>query len=321
MSMRRTTMLAGAVALAVGAVAVGARSTQARQAWAAASHGAAPGRLGSWLSSQMDGPSYRAMAEALDLRPDDVVLDVACGWGEFLHAHAAGASRVAGADIAPAKVELARQRLANRVDSGTAEVVVADAAQLPWPDGSFTAVTCMNAFPFFSDPKAVLAEMYRVLRPAGRVVVSLTATSEAAARGMVEAAGFDHVDVSRAPTAGQHGLISRALHLLRADEMDVVVGFKPVAPPGRTSGGTSGGKYGALARLLGTQARSEVQLTFDEISDAVPGGLPPSAYKHASWWANDASGRRVQARAWMAAGWRTSHVDVKGQEVTFAKEG
>ena len=42
------------------------------------------------------------------------------------------------------------------------------------------------------------------------------------------------------------------------------------------------GKYDALTRSLDGQGGPEVRLTFSEISDAVPGGLPPSAYRHAA---------------------------------------
>ncbi len=205
--------------------------------------------MGSWLNSLGDGPSYRAFAQVLDVGPEDEVLDVACGWGEFLVNHAAGARRVAGVDLTPAKVELARTRLADRIRAGSAEVVVADAARLPWPDGSFTAVTCMDAFPFFPDPQAVLAEFFRVLRPGGRAVVSFgaerlpegvesrqargvagtyTAISETSARRMVETAGFDPVVLSWAPVAGDHRVVGSVLRALGGDEIDVVIGYKPV---------------------------------------------------------------------------------------------
>lgn len=321
------------LAATAGAVAWASRSDRAKQAREAASRGAAPGRLGSRLNSLMDGPSYRAVAEALGLRPDDALLDVACGWGEFLVTYAAQARRVAGVDLAPAKVALARERLADRIANGTAEVVVADAGRLPWPDGSFTAVTCMDAFPFFADPQAVLAEMYRVLQPGGRAVMSFaaerlpegvqsrqarglagtyTALSEATATRMVQDAGFAQVSLSWTSVAGDHELIGRVLRRLGGDQMDIVVGYKPLR--------RAVSKYDALVHLLEADGRSEVHLTFQEISDAVRGGLPDSAYKYAAWWANKPDGRHVQARAWTSAGWRTSHLDLDRQEVTFTRQ-
>lgn len=240
-----------ALAATAGAVTWATRSADARQALQSMSHGAAPGRLGSWANSRMDGPSYRAMAEAVEVQPDDDLLDIACGWGEFLVTYATPARRVAGVDLAPAKVALARERLADRVAHGSAEIVVADAASVPWPDGSFTAVTCMDAFPFFPDPGAVLTEMYRVLRPGGRAVVSFaaerlpegvasrqarglagtyTAISEATATRLVEDAGFAPVSLTWTSIAGDHRLIGSVLRLFGGDEMDVVVGHKPAGP-------------------------------------------------------------------------------------------
>lgn len=247
--MRRFWVVTGLAIAAAGTAVAAARFRGTKQARGAVAHGAAPGRLGSWLNSTMDGPSYRAFAEALDLRPDDELLDVACGWGEFLVTYAAGARRVAGADLTPAKVRLARQRLASRIEGQTADVVVADAAELPWPDAEFTAVTCMDAFPFFDDPQAVLAEFFRVLRPGGRVVVSFaaeqlpegvearqsrgfagayTVISATRATALVESSGFEQVHLTWAPIAGHHQVVGAALRRLGGDQMDIVVGHKPI---------------------------------------------------------------------------------------------
>lgn len=248
--MRTGAVVAGGTAAAAAAVVWATRSAGARQSLEAMSHGAAPGRLGSWMNSWMDGPTYRAFAQVLDLRHEDELLDVACGWGEFLVSYANGARRVTGVDLAPAKVALARKRLVGRIRAGTAEVIVADALRLPFPDAIFTAVTCIDAFPFFPDPQAVLSEMFRVLRPGGRCVVTFaaqqlppgvtsrtahgfsgtyTAISEATARSMVESAGFDPVTVSWVPVAGGHERVGAVLRVVAGAELeDIVIGRKPL---------------------------------------------------------------------------------------------
>ena len=47
-----------------------------------------------------------------------------------------------------------------------------DASALPWPDGAFDLVTSLEALEFFPRPRRALAEMTRVLRPGGTLVVS-----------------------------------------------------------------------------------------------------------------------------------------------------
>jgi ubiquinone/menaquinone biosynthesis C-methylase UbiE len=120
------------------------------------------------------GPSgcyHEAVAGRLDVQPDDVLLDVACGSALFLRRYAGRARRVAGLDHSPVQVGLACHVLRRRIDAGTAEVVAGDAAAMPWAEGTFTAVTC-NCLSCIGEGEQALAEMYRVLRPGGRIVVA-----------------------------------------------------------------------------------------------------------------------------------------------------
>lgn len=162
--MRRSVCIAGAVA--VIAAAVGIRRSRAARAIVP---GAMPGRLGSWVNSYLNRPLYALMADALDIRPEDNLLDVASGSGVFLADYASAAGQVAGIDLCEPKVELARERLHDRIAAGTAEVVAGDARSLPWEDDVFSAVTSMDAWGFvlLPDPAPVLSEMHRVLRSGG----------------------------------------------------------------------------------------------------------------------------------------------------------
>jgi hypothetical protein len=73
-------------------------------------------------------------------------------------------------------------------------------------------------------------------------------------------------------------------------------------------------KYEPL-RVWLMSAPHPAETAFDQLARLV-GGLPPSAYRHRAWWANDAS--HVQARAWLDAGWRVSEVNLDAQRVEFS---
>ena len=106
---------------------------------------------------------YTAVAEVVDLQPDDELLDIGCGPGAFLAAKAQHVRRVVGLDPSPTMLHAAERRLADRIAAGTARLVAGSAAELPFGDGEFTAVTAIFA-------PLSHAEAFRVLRPGGRLV-------------------------------------------------------------------------------------------------------------------------------------------------------
>lgn len=72
-------------------------------------------------------------------------------------------------------------------------------------------------------------------------------------------------------------------------------------------------RYDSLATLLLGRPHGVVELSFEEIDDAV-GGLPPSARRYREWWANSES---PQGRAWRSAGYRVEEVGVAAERVRF----
>jgi demethylmenaquinone methyltransferase/2-methoxy-6-polyprenyl-1,4-benzoquinol methylase len=108
----------------------------------------------------LDQAWRRRTVAALALPKGAVVLDLACGTGDFSRLGVRRGYRVVGADLS------AGMLAAN--GEGT-PVVEADAARLPFPDGTFDGVVCGYALRNFTDLEATLAESARVLRPGGRL--------------------------------------------------------------------------------------------------------------------------------------------------------
>ncbi len=98
------------------------------------------------------------------------VLDVACGAAHAAEPLAQHVRHVVGIDLTPALLALGAQRLR---DQGVANVLlqVADAEALPFVDESFDIVYCRSSLHHFADPHRAVAEMVRVCRQGGRIVL------------------------------------------------------------------------------------------------------------------------------------------------------
>jgi len=98
------------------------------------------------------------------------VLDVGCGDGTLAAVFAGdGAARVVGCDPDARMIARARARAGsggNRLD-----LAIARSQCLPFPDASFDVVTCITVLAFVPDANAAIAEMARVLRPGGKLVI------------------------------------------------------------------------------------------------------------------------------------------------------
>jgi ubiquinone/menaquinone biosynthesis C-methylase UbiE len=136
------------------------------------------GRLMLRVMNVMHGAIYKNTADVLRPQPDDDVLEVGCGNGHFLKKYASSARSVAGLDLSELCIESAKKKHRKRIGAGTAEFVRGDAAQLPWEDSRFSAVTSMGSFVGFRQPLQSLKELHRVLRPGGRVVLSIEWNAE-----------------------------------------------------------------------------------------------------------------------------------------------
>jgi len=98
------------------------------------------------------------------------VLDLCCGSGDLCFlAEESGTGTVTGADFTLPMLAVARRRRIEKASA--ARVVQADALELPFPDGSFDALTVAYGLRNIADAEASLREMRRVLAPGGRAVI------------------------------------------------------------------------------------------------------------------------------------------------------
>jgi demethylmenaquinone methyltransferase / 2-methoxy-6-polyprenyl-1,4-benzoquinol methylase len=124
------------------------------------------------------GMHHRWRERAVDLSqvgPGDRALDVATGTGDLaiaLKRRVGQAGEVIGSDFSDRMLELARRK------SDAVKFEWGNALELPYEDGSFNAVTVGFGARNFSDLAAGLAEMARVTRSGGRVVVLEITTPE-----------------------------------------------------------------------------------------------------------------------------------------------
>jgi ubiquinone/menaquinone biosynthesis C-methylase UbiE len=118
------------------------------------------------LNGWYERPAMVELAGDVDGRR---VLDVGCGSGPLVAALRERGGAVTGLDSSPAMVDLARRRL-----GADAELHVADRGErLPFDDASFDVVTASLVLHYLEDWDAPLRELHRVLRPGGRLVLSV----------------------------------------------------------------------------------------------------------------------------------------------------
>jgi demethylmenaquinone methyltransferase / 2-methoxy-6-polyprenyl-1,4-benzoquinol methylase len=129
--------------------------------------------LNAVLSAQLHHGWRRFAATQAALKPGDAALDICTGTGDFAFelARRVGATgRVIGADFSAPMVAYGEEKRRKR-PLPQVRMMLADAQNLPFPDNSFDAVTVGFGIRNVADRPRGFAEMARVTRPGGRVVV------------------------------------------------------------------------------------------------------------------------------------------------------
>jgi len=109
----------------------------------------------------------------VEISENATVLDIGCGGGRTLErlASLARLGKAIGIDYSKDSVTVARKRNQRLIDSGRVEIVHGSVSSMPFPDATFDFVSAVETYYFWSDIAGGLAEVGRVMKPSGQLVI------------------------------------------------------------------------------------------------------------------------------------------------------
>ena len=101
------------------------------------------------------------------------ILDIGCGGGRTLErlASLTRLGKAVGIDYSKDSVAVARKRNQRLIASGRVEVIHGSVSSMPFPDATFDLVSAVEAYYFWPDIAGDLAEVRRVMKPSGQLVI------------------------------------------------------------------------------------------------------------------------------------------------------
>ncbi len=145
----------------------------------AGQHGHPRGIVGRLLGEQMVRQHITETTwtiSLLNLRPEDQILELGFGAGKAIELVAAQTTHghVSGIDLSQEMVRAASRRNARAIKAGQVALRHGDLATLPFAENQFDKIFSIQTLYFWPDPPHALAEIFRVLKPGGVLIVTLS---------------------------------------------------------------------------------------------------------------------------------------------------
>jgi ubiquinone/menaquinone biosynthesis C-methylase UbiE len=128
--------------------------------------------------AEKDPSRLEAILARMDIQPGSTVLDVGTGTGVFvpyLLRKIGEHGQLICLDFAESMLAIARAKQF----SGNISYICSDITDSGLPDGAFDAVVCYSVFPHFEDKPKIMGEIYRVIKPRGRLFIAHTSSRQA----------------------------------------------------------------------------------------------------------------------------------------------
>ena len=164
------------------------------------------------------------VASLLDLKPSERVLEIGFGPGTDIARASRAAAFVAGLDHSEAMLRQASQRNRDAIRDGRVELKLGVAGQLPYSDAQFDCVFAINSAQFWKDLPKPLAEIARVLKPGGRVLLAVQPRNKGATEETARQVGFG---LSKALTAAGFEDVYCEFREMRPVSTAAVLGRRP----------------------------------------------------------------------------------------------
>lgn len=133
------------------------------------------GRLIGERMARQHWPETQWTIEQLNLLPQDHVLELGFGAGRALEMalNASSRGRVVGVELSPAMIQAARMKLRGSPFQRNALLLCTNFHHLPLKTGAFDKIFSIHTFYFWQEPETVLSDLYRLLSPRGKLVLTM----------------------------------------------------------------------------------------------------------------------------------------------------